>query len=334
MEVDDTQNSCGGGDMFDSDTEYSSDEENASRPPERRRLNIENDYRYNSLRNFPHIFPTITGFTLEQFDRSLFPAVESVIQPNGSGRGPKKKLCAKSTLIMILYYLRRGLFFFDIASHFGITEASSQRIIKTTIPIIAPIFAQHICWKNWFEQEVHISDTIEPKLWNVVGIVDATEIMRPSGSDAQRPYFSGKKKMHTMKFQIVIQPINGRIMHIFGPKSGAIHDITLFDMSGVSSLLLRREYILGDSGYQGLEARNVRCLVPRKKPRGKERPQQDRIYNSALGRHRVLVENIFARLKNWRIIENKWRGHVSQPEHFSRVFQLCAAFTNMQIALS
>src|SRR5262249_8762956 len=70
-------------------------------------------------------------------------------------------------------------------------------------------------------------------------IIDAKEqrINRPEGFEAQRPYSSGKKKAHTLKTQVVVEP-RGRIETISDSvPGGANHDLTLLRATGVRDRL-------------------------------------------------------------------------------------------------
>ena len=165
-----------------------------------------------------------------------------------------------------------------------------------------------------------------------MGVVDATEIEvgRPTNSAQQKLFYSGKKKYHTAKFQLVVLPISGVIIHVAGPVPGSVHDIKLFDTSGVSSILRHREFIMGDSGYQGLESRGVECIIPRKKPRGSDRSREDMEFNAALSKHRVIVENVISRIKNFQIVGKKWRGRIRNLDDLQITFRLCAALVNVQ----
>lgn len=59
-------------------------------------------------------------------------------------------------------------------------------------------------------------------------VIDGKEqrVQRPQGYDAQKPYYSGKKKAHTVKNQIAVDP-SGRIESVSVSVAGATHDLTL-----------------------------------------------------------------------------------------------------------
>ena len=80
-------------------------------------------------------------------------------------------------------------------------------------------------------------------------IVDCTEqpIERPSRK--QRCWYSGKKKRHTIKTEIVITE-NGRIVSISKPAPGRVHDL---EIRRRGPPLPSSSHIYADSGYQELQ---------------------------------------------------------------------------------
>src|SRR4029078_12595534 len=85
-------------------------------------------------------------------------------------------------------------------------------------------------------------------------VIDSKEqrVNRPTGYEAQKPYYSGKKKAHTLKAQVVVDPC-GRIEAVSasGP-GGANHDLPLLCGSGVLERLEAGEAAMVDKGYVGV----------------------------------------------------------------------------------
>src|SRR5207249_3465807 len=89
-------------------------------------------------------------------------------------------------------------------------------------------------------------------------VIDAKEqrIQRPKSSkedDQQKPYYSGKKKCHTVKNQVAVEP-DGRIGAVSGSvPGGANHDVTLARRTRVLEALdPEDEAAMGDRGFDGL----------------------------------------------------------------------------------
>jgi hypothetical protein len=67
--------------------------------------------------------------------------------------------------------------------------------------------------------------------------------------------YSGKKKLFTIKYQVVVGVRSGAILDVFGPVFGSVHDAKIYAKSGFDDFLWNNnEYCLGDRGYQGCPA--------------------------------------------------------------------------------
>ena len=134
-------------------------------------------------------------------------------------------------------------------------------------------------------------------------IIDSTEqpIQRPGRK--QRCWYSGKKKRHTIKTEIVITE-NGRIVSISKPAPGRVHDL---EIRRRGPPLPSSSHIYADSGYQGLRDDHSGIDIPYKKTKTKPLTKDERTYNHALSRFRVRVEHSIGRLKSFRILSERYR---------------------------
>ena len=83
---------------------------------------------------------------------------------------------------------------------------------------------------------------------------------RPTGHEARKPYYSGKKKAHTVKTRVVVAPC-GRIEAVGDSvPGGAAHDPPLSCGSGVLGQLAPGEAAMADKGCVGL--RNYHTVAP------------------------------------------------------------------------
>ena len=85
----------------------------------------------------------------------------------------------------------------------------------------------------------------------IIGDVEEQPIERPKVN--QEESYSGKKKMHTTKNQIIIDEKAQKIINIFNAK-GTMHDYKMIQESDITDTLKEKE-IKGkfDSGYQGIQ---------------------------------------------------------------------------------
>jgi hypothetical protein len=127
-------------------------------------------------------------------------------------------------------------------------------------------------------------------------VVDATEQRterRKSGSG-----YSGKKKTHTIKTQIVVDK-KGTIRHVSPSVPGNVHDKKLFDQSGV----MLPDTAKGDLGYLGTD-----IAIPFKSSKLHPLTQRQKDCNARHSRKRIIIEHVFAALKAYRILADRFRG--------------------------
>ena len=112
---------------------------------------------------------------------------------------------------------------------------------------------------------------------NVI-LIDVTETPIERPKKRQKRYYSGKKKQHTLKCQILAERDSAKIICLFFGE-GSRHDFSLFKASGVQ--IHPETESLQDSGYQGIKAYHLNSYVPKKKPKNGDLTQLERDYNHA-----------------------------------------------------
>lgn len=147
-------------------------------------------------------------------------------------------------------------------------------------------------------------------------IVDCTErsIRRPQDAQTQEFYYSGKKKRHTVKNQIVVDPHTKKILAVDDLVEGKRHDKTVFEDSWIYTRIPKRAQALGDSAYQGVDHPLLRFLTLQKKPPGGELTDREKANNKTLSSIRVRVEHPLAYLKHFNILSHVFRGQIKRAD--------------------
>jgi DDE superfamily endonuclease len=149
---------------------------------------------------------------------------------------------------------------------------------------------------------------------------------RPSnGQKKQRRYYSGKKKRHTLKPQLVVEKSTRCILCLSHDK-GRRHDFRLFKTSKVH-LHPETEAVV-DSGYQGLQRRHAKTSMPKKRSKKNPLSATDKARNRDISSERVLCENVIAILKRFKIIADRYRN---RRRRFGLRFFLIAAIYNKEL---
>ena len=63
-----------------------------------------------------------------------------------------------------------------------------------------------------------------------------------------------------------------------------------------------------DSGYQGILKLHIKSETPKKKPKGGELTAEEKAENKRLSQERILIENVNAKVKVFKIVANKYRN--------------------------
>jgi IS5 family transposase len=134
-------------------------------------------------------------------------------------------------------------------------------------------------------------------------IIDATEqpIQRPTRK--QRCWYSGKKKGHRIKNEIMVTA-TGKIVSTSDSVPGRVHDRLLRKRS---SPLPKNSRVYADSGYQGLQDDHPDTDIPFKKSKKHPLTKDEKDYNYGLSRFRVRVEHKIAQIKRFRMLSDRFR---------------------------
>lgn len=155
-------------------------------------------------------------------------------------------------------------------------------------------------------------------------IVDSYEqpIPRPSEYEQQRHYYSGKKKQHTKKGQIVTVPSGRDIVDVAVGEPGKKSDINLFREH--QEKFLKSQKFSGDKGYVGEAA----IKTPQKKPKGKKLTLEEKESNQQLARTRIVVEHLIRLLKIFRVASERFRLN---SEKYESVILLVCGLVRLRI---
>src|SRR5512143_4081099 len=143
----------------------------------------------------------------------------------------------------------------------------------------------------------------------------------------QRRYYSGKKKRHTHKAQVVVAQRTREIVCVAVGK-GREHDFSLFKRSRIAF----KEEIecLADRGYQGLQKRHGHSQTPAKHPRRGELSTLEKSRNRRLASRRVVGEHVIGKLTVFRILGEKDRN---RRKRFGLRLNLMADLYNLDLKL-
>jgi DDE superfamily endonuclease/Helix-turn-helix of DDE superfamily endonuclease len=219
------------------------------------------------------------------------------------GGGRRRGLNPYQEVLLTLIYLRHNVAPAVGGELFGVSADTSENTFPEVVFVLRTVCpAQR--WdaeKRWKKGEPSwIPDTVERAL------IDSFEspVRRPSRQDLQKRVYSGKKKRHTLKSQVVTDA-KGEILDLDPGHRGPMADKRLYEQSTVGEHYPNAAK-QGDSAYQGITG----VSVPHKKPQGRRWTEEQRAENRQLAAGRVHGEHGIRRIKGWRIVRmtTGWRS--------------------------
>jgi IS5 family transposase len=161
-------------------------------------------------------------------------------------------------------------------------------------------------------------------------VIDAKEqrVHRPGGPhERQKPYYSGKKRAHTLKTQLAVSP-SGRIESVSPSTPGSVNDVRLLRETGLLGRLAEGEAAMTDKGYEGADKgeRAGVLLLPKKDRKRNPCTEADRARNRRIARDRIVVEHAIAQLNRFTVLRQVWRG--KRLLRHSQVVRVVAVLVN------
>jgi hypothetical protein len=273
---------------------------------------------YQRARKEERVFLSLTGFQFSEFDELLpfFQAAwkdarKTAYQQDatrqrkpGGGRAPALNTPEKR-LFFILYYLKTYPLQEVMAFHFEMSQGQASDWIHRLTRILHTALDQHgsLPERNPAKVKQTAADTPEREF-----VIDGTERerQRPQDPQAQSDYYSGKKKKHTVKNNLIVGVKDRLIKYLGQTHAGKKHDKKIGDEE--QPTYPEGSRLLKDTGFQGYEPPGVITYQPKKKPKGKELSEDDKEINSLISKVRIMVEHVIAGVKRLRIVKEVFRN--------------------------
>ncbi len=264
------------------------------------------------------VFLSLTGSTFAEFDelRPFFQAAweearntsyqqdDSRQRQPGGGSKPILKT-HEDRLFFILYYLKTYPLQEVIAFHFDMSQGQANDWIFRLTRLLRTALDQLDCLPERHPEKLQetAADTPEREF-----VIDGTERerQRPQDPDAQSDYYSGKKKKHTVKNNLIAGVKDRLIKYLGQTHEGKKHDKKICDEE--QPTYPEGSRLLQDTGFQGYEPEGVMGYQPKKKPKGKELSEDDKEINALISRVRIMVEHVIAGVKRLRIVKEVFRN--------------------------
>lgn len=253
-------------------------------------------------------------------DRVIFNKMVKVVQnkineKHTNKKGRKPKYDAREMVIIFLLYIKRYNAMEDYAFEWDI----SKSVVCEYIHFVLNTLLEN---KNFtlLGAKYTKNDNSENRL------LDVTEIRIERPKYNQKGKYSGKKKYHTMKIQIIKGTDTGFIYEIqIG--AGSEHDFHLFKRTFEGSP--NNVVYVADLGYLGINKIHSNSKIPKKKSKKHALNEEECKYNKDLGAERIFIEHTNGWIKRFKILGSRFRNNL---KYFAPFSVLICALYNFSIA--
>ena len=264
------------------------------------------------IESHPHEAKRLIGIEYDQFLALVALAEAKHIQKqagieknkiriNAKGGGRKPEMSSKEGVCLCLVYLRQKTIFEILGLLFDVSKTKANDAFNYWIDILRDILPAS--QMEEVEREPQKYEELRQSLTEYQLIVDSAEqpTVRPVDYEEQKKYYSGKKKMHTMKNQFIVLPQGQDIVDVTVGNLGKTSDINLF--RSTQHKFDESQKFLGDKAYKGETA----ITTPHKKPKNGEITELQNKENKKLSSSRIGGEHVIGKIKIFRVASEKFR---------------------------
>ena len=264
------------------------------------------------IQKYPSRTKQILGISYEQLQSLIKSATEEhlrikkenekqKVRINARGGGRKELLSTSEQICLCLFYLRQIPTFEILGMLFGVSKSKAQVTFhywRKIFPLILP----PSLLEQVSNQEGDLM-IVKEMLTSFKLLVDSVEqpINRPSDNEEQKKVFSGKKKQHTLKSQVVGLPKAKDIIDVEVGVPGPTADITLF-----------RKQLNKFDPQQKFEGDKALLLVEKilqhlRRKKNQELSEQQKFENKVLSSKRIFIEHLIRIIKIFQIASQRFR---------------------------
>ena len=271
---------------------------------------------YKKLKLQKHNFLQLTGVSVEEFDK-----IAELVKPLWQSAVESKKKIAGRTahlksiedkLLCVLIYYRTYITHSFLGYLFNLHNSNICRLIKKVEPLLA--------------KKITITKDRSLTMEKVLKLlVDVSEQPTQRPKRKQKRTYSGKKKRHTLKTEIVIEE-TGKILSVSKSHKGRVHD---FRIRKQEKFLPVNSFKCGDSGYQGWQKLQANVVIPFKRSKKNPLSKEQKEHNKRLASFRMKVEHKIRQIKIFRIMAETYRNF---QKKYGMRFNIIAGIVNLKYA--
>ena len=292
---------------------------------------------YSELSEERQRFLALTGYSVEEFE-ALLPyfegAFEAYVQTytlDGKERRKRRYSTYQNSplptledkLVFILVYLKQASTQEVHGLLFGMSQSKTNVWIHRLHPLLNQALADAGEVPVREAEALDLSDEEHQLFFH-----DGTErpIQRPKDPEIQKTYYSGKKKQHTIKNNVIINA-GCKVLFLTPTCAGKKHDKRIADDAGYA--FPQGSTLYQDTGFQGFRPEHVTIVQPKKKPRGGQLTPEEKAENQHISSIRIRIEHAIGGVKRYRIVKDKLRNW-KRPFR-DQLLETCCALHNFRL---
>lgn len=307
----------------------------------------------NKLFNNPILLKRCTGFSQSQFQELVIRITPLWNKSETKRLSEKKRTRAigaghpyhlktiEEKLLCILFWYRMYPAYWLLGMLLGFDAGNACKLIKrlrslvesAADPGLGTYFKRVVRNIQKGRKRISSFEDLQREFPEIAEIfIDTTEQqrLRPK-KQVQKRYYSGKKKRHTLKTQLVVGQ-TGKILLVSKPYSGKHHDYDIFQRERTADTIPKQSHSYLDRGFQGVKKDFplLHWFIPVKCNRWKRiLTRSEKIFNTKLAKKRIKVEHIISRLKKYAILGSVFRNRIT---YYQTDFRNIAALTNFRLS--
>jgi hypothetical protein len=263
-----------------------------------------------------------------KYEQQRLSSKRQAVRERKAGAGRRFKLNVKNRFLMLLVYYRLYITYTLAGFLFELDQSNICRDIQKIEPLIRNCLPIPQKIYNITKKRLRTPDEVEKYFPGFLAFIDATEqqIPRPF-NNRRKMFYSGKKKKHTIKNQIMVND-SGCIIHKVGYKKGHRHDYDIYKKN--HPITPKQVVNVFDLGYLGIEKDfpEQKSSLPFRKKRDLEISKEERYYNKDHAKRRIVIEHTICRLKKFRILADVFRNKLRK---YNQVSDIVSGLVNYRI---
>ena len=272
---------------------------------------------YDRIRNNEKLVIALTGLTPSEFGMLLpcFEKADDILTSRKIEETERERVCGggrksvlgtfSDKLLFILFYFKLYPLQILLGFLFGMGQSQANYWIHRLTEVLRTALAE---MEHLPERDPgKLAETLsEDGTKNV--IVDGAErrIRRPKDDKEQKKHYSGKKKAHTVKNNVVVGAEDRKVKYLSGTCEGKKHDKKLCDEENLT--FPEGITLYKDRGFQGYEPEGTDTRQPIKKPKGGELSVDEKVGNAVISGIRIVAEHVISGVKRCHIVKDVFRN--------------------------